>query len=74
MVTHTPGVGQGYLGAQRNREGRPFDRSRAYQLVVQANVPVKRCGLSLGALRPSMEVECKEIWAGQQINVVSGEH
>ncbi|MFA9476557.1 MAG: DUF1214 domain-containing protein, partial [Filomicrobium sp.] len=42
MVTQTPGVGQAYLGAYRDSEGRPLDGSKTYRLVVPPNVPAKQ--------------------------------
>lgn len=41
MVTKTPGVGQAYLGAYRDGNGRVLDGSKDYVLHVPANPPAK---------------------------------
>lgn len=40
-VTKTRGVGQTYLGAYKDKEGRPFDGGKTYRLRVPPNAPAK---------------------------------
>ncbi|MFC7053337.1 DUF1254 domain-containing protein [Hansschlegelia quercus] len=41
MVSKTPGVGQAYLGAYRDKNGAWFDGGKAYKLHVPADAPAK---------------------------------
>jgi len=41
-IPKTPGVGQTYLCAFRDKDGHPFDGGKSYRLHVPANVPVKQ--------------------------------
>lgn len=40
-ITKTPGVGQTYIAAYRDKEGRPFDGGKTYRLRVPPNPPAK---------------------------------
>jgi hypothetical protein len=42
MVTHTPGVGQAYLGVHRDRSGNAIDGAKHYRLRVPANPPAQQ--------------------------------
>lgn len=41
MISRTPGVGQAYLGAYRDKQGEGFYGSKTYRLRVPASVPAK---------------------------------
>lgn len=41
MISTTPGVGQAYLGAHRDKEGHAFDGDKSYHLHVPPNPPAK---------------------------------
>ena len=42
MVSKTPGVGQAYVGAYRDKEGHAFDGGQSYHLHVPPNPPAKQ--------------------------------
>ena len=42
MVSKTPGVGQAYLGAYRDKDGHAFDGGKSYRLHVPRNPPAKQ--------------------------------
>ncbi len=42
MISSTPGVGQAYLGAYRDKEGHAFDSGQSYRLHVRPNPPAKQ--------------------------------
>jgi hypothetical protein len=42
MVSKTPGVGQAYVGAYRDKDGSAFDGGQSYHLHVPPNVPAKQ--------------------------------
>ena len=42
MVSTTPGIGQAYLGAYKDRNDRWFDGAKTYKLTVPANPPAKQ--------------------------------
>jgi hypothetical protein len=41
MITHTPGLGQAYLGVYRSKDGHAFDGAKTYRLRVPPNAPAK---------------------------------
>lgn len=41
-IPKTPGVGQAYFSAYRDKDGHPFDGGKTYRLRVPANAPVKQ--------------------------------
>jgi hypothetical protein len=42
MISKTPGIGQAYLGAYRDKEGHAFDGGQSYRLRVPPNPPAKQ--------------------------------
>jgi len=42
MVTQVPGIGQAYLGAYRDSEGRTLDGGKTYRLIVPPEVPAEQ--------------------------------
>jgi hypothetical protein len=42
MISRTPGIGQAYLGAYRDKDGHAFDGGQSYRLHVPPNPPAKQ--------------------------------